>query len=100
MTVAIVNQSKCAGEMLPSYDVEVNNIQIHEEFFAGNLQNDIALLQLKFPLEFAVMPHIGTICLPPSSDPIYAECKVTGWGQQVATADVKRNIEICFLSSF
>ncbi|KAK4017995.1 hypothetical protein OUZ56_000067 [Daphnia magna] len=77
------------GEMFPSYDVEVQNTIIHEEFYAGNLQNDIALLQLKFPLDFSIMPHVGTICLPPSSDPIYSDCIVTGWGQQLSTSEAK-----------
>lgn len=58
--------------MFPSYDVEVSAIQIHEDYYAGNLQNDIAILQLKYPLDFSLMPHVGTICLPPSSDPIYS----------------------------
>lgn len=38
------------AEMLPSYDVEVSTVQVHEDFYAGNMQNDIALLQLKFPV--------------------------------------------------
>jgi secreted trypsin-like serine protease len=77
------------GEMFPSYDVEVQNVIVHEEFYAGNLQNDIALLQLKFPLDFSVMPHVGTICLAPSSEPIYSDCIVTGWGQQLSTSEAK-----------
>lgn len=77
------------GEMFPSYDVEVQSVIVHEEFYAGNLQNDIALLQLKFPLDFSAMPHVGTICLPPSSEPIYSDCIVTGWGQQLSTSEAK-----------
>lgn len=84
--------------MLPSYDVEVQSVQIHEDFYAGNMQNDIALLQLKYPLDFNMMPHVGTICLPPSSDPIYADCTVTGWGQQMATSEVNFDLfSFCFL---
>jgi len=95
-------------EMLPSYDVEDSREQVHEEYNAGNMENDIALLQLKFPLDFSVMPHVGPVCLPPSSDPIYSgnlfsllkiisfklislftDCVVTGWGQQLSTTEVK-----------
>ena len=52
------------------------------------MQNDIALLQLKYPLDFGFMPHVGSICLPPSSEPIYSDCLVTGWGQQLSTTEV------------
>jgi secreted trypsin-like serine protease len=77
--------------MFPSYDVEVVRIHVHEDFYAGNLQNDIALLQLKVPLDYSVMQHIGNICLPPVNGPVtYSNCIVTGWGQQVATSEVMK----------
>ena len=61
------------------------------------MQNDIALLQLKYPLDFGFMPHVGSICLPPSSEPIYSDCLVTGWGQQLSTTEVIIQIFILFM---
>jgi len=66
----------------------VSRVTVHEDFYAGNLQNDIAMLELKYPLDFSLMPHIGSICLPPNKLPIYSDCRVTGWGQQVSTGEV------------
>jgi len=80
---------KTTREMFPSYDVEVSRVTVHEDFYAGNLQNDIAMLELKYPLDFSHMPHVGSICLPPNKQPIYSDCRVTGWGQQVSTGEAK-----------
>ena len=67
---------------------------MHEDFYAGNLQNDIAMLELKYPLDFSFMPHVGSICLPPNKKPIYSDCRVTGWGQQALTGEVRTFINL------
>lgn len=82
------------SEMFPSYDVEVQKVIVHEDYNAGNMQNDIALLQLKYPLDFVAMPHVGSICLPPTGEPQFTDCIVTGWGQQLATTEVSTKYEI------
>ena len=88
---------KATREMFPSYDVQVSRVIVHQEFYAGDLHNDIAMLELKHPLDFSLMPHVGTICLPPNSKPIYSDCLVTGWGQSAPTGEV-RHLSI-FLSN-
>lgn len=69
-----------SDETLPHQDREIQSVVIHREFLKTILLNDIAVLILKTPLEFAV--NVNTICLPPpnySSD--NALCLVTGWGK-------------------
>lgn len=79
------------AEILPSYDAQVLRVIVHEDYYAGSMQNDIALLQLKIPLDLGAMPHVGTLCLPSSSDLPYSGCVVTGWGQQLVANQVSRS---------
>ena len=53
--------------MIPYSPVEilVKRMTIHREFNPVNLHNDIAILQLERPVDFAEgNPQIGTVCLP------------------------------------
>ena len=50
------------------------------EFYAGNLQNDIAVLVLDPPVEG--LPHVQPACLPaPHAEFAHQHCWVPGWGQ-------------------
>ncbi|KAF6084243.1 hypothetical protein HJG60_008523 [Phyllostomus discolor] len=60
----------------------VHRLIIHKAFNKDHfLSNDLALLQLRRPVDFT--PHILPICLPEPDTmlPIYATCWVTGWGK-------------------
>ncbi|KAK8773445.1 hypothetical protein V5799_012023 [Amblyomma americanum] len=67
-------------EFYPHEDYDVGNIFIHQYFRNSSLWNDIALLELTRPVNFA--PHISPICLPKLED-MYegTSCVVTGWGK-------------------
>ncbi|XP_043207113.1 uncharacterized protein LOC122373272 [Amphibalanus amphitrite] len=67
-------------ELYPAYDVEVVRAVVHPEFYAGNLQNDMALLLLDPPVEG--LPHVQPACLPPPHAQFdHQHCWVPGWGQ-------------------
>ncbi|XP_037087301.1 protein masquerade-like [Pollicipes pollicipes] len=67
-------------ELYDAYDVEVVQVIVHPDYYAGNLQNDVALLMLDPPVEG--LPHVLPACLPPPhADFTHQHCWVTGWGQ-------------------
>lgn len=69
-------------EFYPYVERDVLNIKIHPEYYAGTLQNDIAILTLDRPLDLAATPHIGVPCLPnPQVDFTGQRCWTTGWGK-------------------
>jgi len=61
----------------------VSDIFIHEQFYAGSLHNDIAVLRLQHKIHWDSMPHVAPICLPhPQAQPFAGtKCWVTGWGK-------------------
>nr|AID60330.1 stubble-5 [Nilaparvata lugens] len=68
------------NEILPHVDVNVGESIVHENYYAGGLHNDIALLVLQRPLQFS--EYINTVCLPPRNTvPSIATCTATGWGK-------------------
>lgn len=67
-------------EIYPYQDRELQSIEIHPNYYAGALFNDIAVLILRTPLDAA--PHIANICLPPQGDVIETgRGYATGWGK-------------------
>ncbi|XP_062140055.1 phenoloxidase-activating factor 2-like [Drosophila sulfurigaster albostrigata] len=63
----------------------------HEKYDSGTMFNDIAVLNLRTPLEFA--KHIMPICLPRQFEfPNIERCFVAGWGKEKFTSDTTRNI--------
>lgn len=70
-------------EPLPPIDVDVEIIAVHDNYTKRNLHNDIAVIRLKNPIDFA--EHIQPICLP---NPIQVRqhskskqrCVISGWG--------------------
>ncbi|KAH8262872.1 hypothetical protein KR044_001272, partial [Drosophila immigrans] len=63
----------------------------HEQFNNATLFNDIAVLNLRTPFEFA--HHIMPICLPREFEfPNIERCFVAGWGKDEFTAATTRNI--------
>lgn len=51
-------------EFYPFVERDVVKAFIHPEYYAGTLQNDIAILKLGQPLNLGTTPHIGVPCIP------------------------------------
>ncbi|XP_071543203.1 phenoloxidase-activating factor 2-like [Panulirus ornatus] len=67
-------------ELYPHQDRGVAKVVIHEDYLAGPLFNDFALLILDEPAD--LVPNVDTICLPGTA-PNYNinDCWATGWGK-------------------
>ncbi|XP_068200539.1 uncharacterized protein [Palaemon carinicauda] len=71
-----------AAEFYQHVEIPVSNVVIHPEYYAGNLQNDIALMTLQYPVDFDKNPHITPVCLPEKHDNFVGQrCHSTGWGK-------------------
>nr|CAH7718529.1 unnamed protein product [Callosobruchus chinensis] len=69
-------------EFFPYIEREVTSVHVHPEFYAGTLYNDIAVLRIDKPVDFAKNPHISPACLPhPRDDYTGTRCWTTGWGK-------------------
>lgn len=69
-------------EFYPYVETDVASLVIHREFYAGTLYNDLALIRMDKPVDFARNPHISPACLPDAfSDFTGQRCWTTGWGK-------------------
>ncbi|EDW68570.1 uncharacterized protein [Drosophila virilis] len=69
-------------EFFPYIERDVVSVHIHPEYYAGTLDNDLAILKLDHPVDFTKNPHISPACLPDQySDFTNARCWTTGWGK-------------------
>ncbi|KAB7498852.1 Serine proteinase stubble, partial [Armadillidium nasatum] len=69
-------------EFYKHIELPVANVVIHPKFYAGNLENDIAVLTLRGYIDFLANPHISPVCLPnPYTDFTNQQCYVSGWGK-------------------
>lgn len=69
-------------EFFPYIERDVVSVHIHPEYYAGTLDNDLAILKLDHPVDFTKNPHISPACLPDKySDFTGARCWTTGWGK-------------------
>ncbi|RXG59642.1 Serine proteinase stubble, partial [Armadillidium vulgare] len=70
-------------EFYKHIELPVANVVIHPKFYAGNLENDIAVLTLRGYIDFLANPHISPVCLPnPYTDFTHQQCYVSGWGKR------------------
>lgn len=79
------------NEFFKHQDRLVTDAVIHENFKAGNLHNDVALLFLDKPVDLG--PEADTICLP-SPGQVFdgSRCYATGWGKnEFGTLDNSRS---------
>ncbi|KAK8728788.1 hypothetical protein OTU49_008939, partial [Cherax quadricarinatus] len=54
----------------------------HPEFYAGNLNNDIAIVRIQTPVDFVTNPHISPVCMPDRFSSFSGQrCYVSGWGK-------------------
>jgi len=71
-------QSK--SELYPHQDRMVNTTVIHPDYYAGALYNDIGLIFLETPVEYA--ENVDVVCLPPQGAVFdQSQCFATGWGK-------------------
>lgn len=69
-------------EFYPYIERDISLLQIHPEFYAGTLFNDLAILRMDQPVDFQQSPHISPACLPdPQTDYSGNRCWTTGWGK-------------------
>lgn len=69
-------------EFFPYIERDVQSVHVHPEYYAGTLDNDLAILKLSTPVDFVNSPHISPACLPDrASDFTGARCWTTGWGK-------------------
>jgi len=62
-------------------DLRVSKIISHPSYSGSNLNNDIALIQLKSPAMFN--KYVKPVCIPKQNQdvPVGTQCYITGWGK-------------------
>ncbi|CRK95878.1 CLUMA_CG009324, isoform B [Clunio marinus] len=69
-------------EFYPYVERDVISVHVHPEYYAGTLDNDLAILKLSQPVDFSGTPHISPACLPDKfTDFSRQRCWTTGWGK-------------------
>lgn len=69
-------------EFYPYVEKDVAQIIKHPQFYAGTLENDIALLRLETPVHLSSNPHIVPACLPYHGENFAGQkCWTAGWGK-------------------
>ncbi|XP_028039013.1 uncharacterized protein LOC114249582 [Bombyx mandarina] len=69
-------------EFYPYIERDVLSVHIHPLYYAGTLDNDLAILKLDHPVEWTNYPHISPACLPDKyTDYSGQRCWTTGWGK-------------------
>ncbi|XP_063698233.1 uncharacterized protein LOC134829167 [Culicoides brevitarsis] len=69
-------------EFYPFVERDAAQIIIHPQYYAGTLENDIAIIKFDRPVDMSQAPHIGVPCLPdPRNDFTGKRCYTTGWGK-------------------
>lgn len=69
-------------EFFPYIERDVVGVTVHPEYYAGTLDNDLAVIRLNTPVDFANNPHISPACLPDKfTDYAGQRCWTTGWGK-------------------
>ncbi|KAJ4430279.1 hypothetical protein ANN_22491, partial [Periplaneta americana] len=68
------------NELYPHQDRGVKTFEIHPEYYAGALYNDVGLIFLDEPVDYA--ENVDVVCLPPQ-DAVFdhSQCFATGWGK-------------------
>nr|AQS60673.1 prophenoloxidase activating factor 2 [Sogatella furcifera] len=68
------------NELYPHQQQVVRTVVVHEQYYRGGLFNDVALLYLENPFEFA--DNVDIVCLPQQDELSNSEnCLASGWGK-------------------
>ncbi|KAL7052456.1 hypothetical protein ACKWTF_004867 [Chironomus riparius] len=69
-------------EFYPYVERDVISVHVHPEYYAGTLDNDLAILKLSAPVDLSTNPHVTPACLPDKfTDFSRQRCWTTGWGK-------------------
>ncbi|KAL4707749.1 hypothetical protein ACJJTC_014930 [Scirpophaga incertulas] len=69
-------------EFFPYIERDVQSVHIHPLYYAGTLDNDLAIIKMDHPVEWTKYPHISPACLPDKyTDYAGQRCWTTGWGK-------------------
>jgi hypothetical protein len=69
-------------EFFPYIERDITSVNVHPEFYAGTLYNDLAILRMDKPVDWTKQPHISPACLPSLHDDYSGtRCWTTGWGK-------------------
>ncbi|XP_068618770.1 uncharacterized protein [Battus philenor] len=69
-------------EFYPYIERDVVSIHVHPLYYAGTLDNDLAILKLEHPVDWTKYPHISPACLPDKYTEYAGQrCWTTGWGK-------------------
>ncbi|KAJ0178346.1 hypothetical protein K1T71_006169 [Dendrolimus kikuchii] len=69
-------------EFYPYIERDVLSVHVHPLYYAGTLDNDLAILKLDRPVDWTKYPHISPACLPDKyTDYAGQRCWTTGWGK-------------------
>ncbi|XP_028167274.1 uncharacterized protein LOC114357723 isoform X2 [Ostrinia furnacalis] len=69
-------------EFFPYIERDVVSVHVHPLYYAGTLDNDLAILKMDHPVEWTKYPHISPACLPDKyTDYAGQRCWTTGWGK-------------------
>jgi len=94
------------SEFYPNIEMDSLSINIHPEFYSGNLYNDIAIIKIDGFVDFQRNPHISPICLPDAFQSFAGKrCFVSGWGKdafgkQGSYQNVLKEVDVPVLSHF
>ncbi|XP_063363723.1 uncharacterized protein LOC134652463 [Cydia amplana] len=69
-------------EFFPYVERDVLSVHVHPTYYAGTLDNDLAIIKLEQPVDWTKYPHISPACLPDKyTDYAGQRCWTTGWGK-------------------
>uniref|UniRef100_A0A6E8VR47 Phenoloxidase-activating factor 2 n=1 Tax=Anopheles coluzzii TaxID=1518534 RepID=A0A6E8VR47_ANOCL len=69
-------------EFYPYIERDIISVQVHPEYYAGTLDNDLAILKMDRPVDLTSAPHIAPACLPDKHTDFSGQrCWTTGWGK-------------------
>ncbi|CAH0694197.1 unnamed protein product [Spodoptera exigua] len=69
-------------EFYPYIERDIVSVHVHPLYYAGTLDNDLAILKMDHPVEWTKYPHISPACLPDKyTDYSGQRCWTTGWGK-------------------
>ncbi|XP_035446891.2 uncharacterized protein LOC118273840 isoform X2 [Spodoptera frugiperda] len=69
-------------EFYPYIERDIVAVHVHPLYYAGTLDNDLAILKMDHPVEWTKYPHISPACLPDKyTDYSGQRCWTTGWGK-------------------
>lgn len=94
------------AELYPFIERFVTEVYVHPYFYAGNLQNDVAILRMDRPVDFNFNTHIAPVCLPPRFESFAGKrCLVTGWGKdawglQGSYSHILKKVDLPVLTNF